>query len=136
MMDRAVLDTDTVSALMRNHPRAVEQASKYLARFGSLTVSAITRYEVLRGLEAKDATRQIEGFHRFCESLEVLPVTDDVLVRAAAIYGDLHRRGQLVGDADILIAATCLVHGCAVVTNNTTHFERVTGLNVGNWLAG
>jgi len=35
-----------------------------------------------------------------------LPLTDAIVIRAATIYADLHQRGTLIGDADILIAAT------------------------------
>ena len=38
-------------------------------------------------------------------------------------------------DTDILlIAATALGHGIAVVTNNEAHFRRISGLDVENWL--
>lgn len=55
-------------------------------------------------------------------------------MRAAEIYADLYQRGGLIGDADILIAATAIVEGCGLVTNNERHFERIEGLNVDNWL--
>jgi antitoxin (DNA-binding transcriptional repressor) of toxin-antitoxin stability system len=42
-------------------------------------------------------------------------------------------RGELIGDADILIAATALEHGLAIATGNIVHFERIPGLQVVNW---
>lgn len=134
-MNRAVLDTDTLSAIMRQDPAAISQAVEYLAAYSQLTISIITRYEILRGLEAKRAEQQTTAFEAFCSSTEVLPITDAVVVRAARVYGDLYRTGRLVGDADILIAATCLEHGCEIVTNNASHFSRVDGLTVRNWIA-
>ncbi len=53
---------------------------------------------------------------------------------AADIYADLRRKGELIGDADMLIAASALVHGLGVVTNNEEHFERIAGLYMENWL--
>jgi predicted nucleic acid-binding protein len=50
------------------------------------------------------------------------------------IYADLHRQGNLIGDAGILIAASALVNGCGVVTNNEKHFQRMSGLHLENWL--
>jgi predicted nucleic acid-binding protein len=55
-------------------------------------------------------------------------------VRATDIYADLYRRGELIGDADILIAASALANGFAIVTNNEEHFKRVKNLEVVNWL--
>jgi predicted nucleic acid-binding protein len=40
----------------------------------------------------------------------------------------------LIGDADILIAASALVNGFAIVTNNGEHFRRVRNLEVLNWV--
>ena len=55
-------------------------------------------------------------------------------MRAADIYADLHQRGMLIGDADILIAATALEYGLDLVTNNTNHYARIVGLSLQNWL--
>lgn len=131
---QALLDTDTLSLVMRRHPSVLSKARLYLAEHGHFTISIITRYEVLRGLHAKGAVRQISNFDRFCARSAVLPVTEEVVVRAAEIYADLSRRGELIGDADILIAASALVHGLEVVTNNEDHFKRIRGLQVENWL--
>ena len=134
-MNKAVLDTDTLSAIMRRNSEAMSNARAYLSSHLQLSISIVTRYEILRGLNAKNAASQAALFHALCQSMEVFPLTDEVIVRAADIYGTLHRTGQLVGDADILIAATCLENGCEIVTNNTSHFSRVPGLVVRNWLA-
>ena len=48
-------------------------------------------------------------------------------------YADLHRRGKLIGDADILIAATAIENNLTLVSNNQTHFSRITGLELNNW---
>lgn len=133
-MNPAVLDTDVVSTLMRRDPVAVVNASLYVAEHALLTISCITRFEVLRGLHAQRSASKIAAFETSCHSLTILPLTDAIIMRAAEIYGGLHRRGRLIGDADILIAATAMVNGREVVTNNTSHFERIEGLTVGNWL--
>ncbi|HHY56719.1 MAG TPA: type II toxin-antitoxin system VapC family toxin [Chloroflexi bacterium] len=129
-----LLDTDVLSAIMRQHPQATARARRYLIEQRRFTISIITRYEVLRGLLARQAVRQQHAFEQLCAASEVLPITEAVGVQAAAIYADLYTRGQLIGDADILIAATALVHGCAVATNNEAHYRRIPGLAVENWL--
>ena len=133
-MNKALLDTDILSSIMRQTPTALAAAQAYLAEHQKLSISIVTRYEVLRGLCAKQAKTQIESFNVLCRSLEIMPITDDIVVKAAEIYGVLHRAGQLIGDADTLIAATCLVSGYDCVTNNTNHMRRVEGLAVSNWL--
>ena len=129
-----LLDTDILSAIMRSDQRATAQAHAYLLEYGRLSFSVITRYEVLRGLMAKGAVRQQLVFERLCAASVLLPLTDEIARRAAAVYADLHLRGQLIGDADILIAATALVHGLAVATNNEAHFGRIGSWTIENWL--
>jgi tRNA(fMet)-specific endonuclease VapC len=131
---KALLDTDILSALMRGNPAVTAKARAYLAEHGTLAFSIITRYEILRGLRAKHATSQLQAFDRFCETCLILPLTDETVVRPADIYAALRQSGEPIGDADILIAATALGHGLAVVTNNEAHFRRISGLDVANWL--
>jgi len=129
-----LLDTDTLSVIMRQHPLAVARATTYLAVHKKFTFSMMTRYEILRGLNAKNATSQLATFERLCANSQILPLTDEIIVKAATIYAVLHRQGRLIGDADILIAATALVYNLTVVTNNENHFRRIGQLSVENWL--
>ena len=59
---------------------------------------------------------------------------------SAEIYADirseLERRGQPLGDADLMIASISLRHGMTLVSGNTRHFARVPGLKLENWLEG
>jgi tRNA(fMet)-specific endonuclease VapC len=130
----ALLDTDVLSAIMRGQPTALARAEVYLASHRWFTLSVITRYEVLRGLYAKRAAVQIAAFDRLCAASDVLGLTESIVVRAATIYGDLHRQGALISDADILIAASALENGLTVISNNESHFARIPGLPVDNWL--
>jgi tRNA(fMet)-specific endonuclease VapC len=131
---QVVVDTDILSAIMKKNPIVLPKARGYLAEHGRFTFSILTRYEILRGLKAKGATKQTAAFDRLCARSVVLPLSDEIVVKAAEIYAELRNCGQLIGDGDILIAASALVHGLAVVTNNEEHFKRITGLQVNNWL--
>ena len=54
-MPKSLLDTDTLSAVIKQNPDALSHSRSYLTTYGLLTFSLITRYEVLRGLKAKGA---------------------------------------------------------------------------------
>ncbi|MEO6908778.1 MAG: PIN domain-containing protein, partial [Abditibacteriaceae bacterium] len=84
--------------------------------------------------KAKNAVVQLARFENLCASTEILPITDAIIVRAANIYADLHQRGQLIGDADILIAASAIEHDFIFVTNNENHHNRIVGIRIENWL--
>ena len=134
MRPKALLDSDTLSAIMKKHAIATARAKTYLFAQHRLTFSIITRYEILRGLKAKHATTQLAQFEQLCQVSEILPLNDAMIVRAADVYADLKQRGTLIHDADILIAATAMIQGFALVTNNEAHFSRISGLQIENWI--
>jgi predicted nucleic acid-binding protein len=51
------------------------------------------------------------------------------------MYANLRRQGEILPDADILVAATALANDCVLVTGNEKHFRRIKGLEVENWLS-
>lgn len=133
-MAPVLLDTDTLSEVMKGRDAHIrEKARQYLATCGRFTFSIITRYEILRGLKAKAATRQLAAFEERCQRSSVLPLTDEIIVRAADIYADLRQQGQLISNADILVAATALVHHLTLATENVSHFNRISGLIIESW---
>ena len=131
-----LLDTDILSAIMRREMAAIVRSIDYLAAHSQLSISIITRYEVLRGLKAKNAQTQLAQFEILCQSLQIFPINDSIIVRAADIYAALRQSGQLIGDADILIASTALEHGFVLATNNEKHHGSIAGLTLDNWLTG
>ena len=132
-MNEVLFDTDTISFFFRNVPKVVAQADKYLKFHKGFTFSVITNFEIVRGLKIKNAQRQLTKFGLIRLQSREINLTDEIIVRAADIYADLYKRGQLVGDADILIAATALENNLPIITNNERHFERITGLQILNW---
>jgi tRNA(fMet)-specific endonuclease VapC len=90
MEPKTLLDTDVLSELMRKTPAALSRARAYLADHPQLTISLVTRFEILRGLKAKRATTQLAAFDQFCANNDVVPISDQIIVRAADIYADLH----------------------------------------------
>lgn len=58
MSKQLLLYTDILSALMRREKKVQEKAYDYLLEYKILTFSVITKYEILRGLKSKDASKQ------------------------------------------------------------------------------
>jgi len=133
-LQKSLLDTDILSAIMRKHPLVTAKAKEYLSIYRQFSFSIITQYEILRGLKTKGLDNQISSFKRLCKSSLIVLLTDEVVIQASKIYADLYQRGILIGDADILITAYAIANEFALVTNNAKQFERVPSLNIENWL--
>jgi tRNA(fMet)-specific endonuclease VapC len=94
-------------------------------------VSLITLGEIYEGIYyGRDPKRTEDGFQRFLSAIRVLTLTRPIVQRFARIRGDLRRRGLLIGDPDLFIAATALHHGLTLVTRNRRHFERIPSLQL------
>lgn len=96
-----------------------------------LAISQATYGEIYEGIYfGRDPKRTEAVFRRFLRSVSVLPVNQAIWRRFAQIRGQLRGQGQLIGDMDILIAATALHHGLVLVTANVRHFGRVPDLAI------
>ncbi|MBI4686294.1 MAG: type II toxin-antitoxin system VapC family toxin [Nitrospirae bacterium] len=133
MYPSSLLDTDILSELFKGHNLVKNKAAEYIAEHERLTISHITKYEILKGLKAKKAHKQIEAFNKFCMSNNVLPLSDNAIVKAADIYASLKEQGTIISDGDILVAAIAITNNLALITNNTNHFSRIKELQLDNW---
>jgi tRNA(fMet)-specific endonuclease VapC len=80
------------------------------------------------------APRKTATFYQFCNVHEVGITDKETPEIAASVYSKLQKKGKLIEDADILIAAFCLQNNYILVTNNVQHFENVEGLQIENWV--
>ncbi|MGH2365989.1 MAG: type II toxin-antitoxin system VapC family toxin [Chloroflexota bacterium] len=126
---RYLVDTDWVAEYLKGRERAVQLLTS-LARDG-LAISLITFGEIYEGIYfGHDPQAHERGFREFLRVVQVLPLNRSVMQRFSRVRGELRRHGQLIGDFDLLIAATALHHGLSVITNDQRHFSRVDGLRL------
>lgn len=124
-----LIDSDRVADFLNGKPDGVELL-RMLAPAG-LSISVVTYGEILDGVYyGRDPVRNEAVFTAFLVGVAILPVTSRISERFARIRGDLRRRGQLIGDLDILIGATALEYNLTVVTRNREHYERIPGLSI------
>lgn len=137
-MDKALLDTDILSEVLKARDRAVvAQATAYKASFDRFTISVITVMEIVKGLHKKNRTDALDRFLEGIKMSEVVVFDDPSAEIAGRMYGDLERTGQTIGRADVMIAALALNHGFTLVTGNVRHYQRIQDLGyelkLDNW---
>jgi predicted nucleic acid-binding protein len=133
-MPLSLIDTDILSEFLKQRDSHVLQnGADYLAQYRHFAISAMTRYEVMRGLKDKNATQQLKNFEIFCQNNKVFPITDTIFDRASDIWVEGRKGGHPRYDPDLIIAATALEHDRVLVTGNTPHFDWIPGLTIENW---
>ncbi len=80
-------------------------------------------------------TNTVDG-EAFLRPFQWLDVSSEVAREAARIRRDLRARGRLIGDFDILIAATAIAGEMELVTDDGEHFGQVRGLRLENYREG
>ena len=133
MEARYLLDTNICIYIRRKKPEEVLQRFRTL-RLGEAVLSVITFGELVYGAE-KSVQREA-ALELLRELAQVLPV-QGLPQTAAESYGtiraELERKGEMIGNNDLWIAAHAKAASLTLVTNNEREFRRVRGLKVQNW---
>ncbi|MHB8423177.1 MAG: PIN domain-containing protein [Leptospirales bacterium] len=132
-MNPTLVDTDILSRFFRNDPKVVEQVKKYVEEHGAVSFSIISYYEILSGLQYRDAGRQLNAFLAFASIHRILPLTQAAADHAARLYALMRKEGTPVDDIDLLIAGIALANGMTIATHNVSHFGRLPGMIVQDW---
>lgn len=137
-MDRALLDTDTLSEILKDRDQNVRsRADAYESVFGYFTISTLSVVEIVKGLQRVRREGQIRRILGELEQMELLALDFDSAQLAGQIYGDLERTGQPIGRLDPMIAAIAIHHKLVLVTGNTNHYQRIQtlgfALELENW---
>lgn len=96
-----------------------------------LGLSVISLAELYEGvLYSCDPDTSGKKLERFLSTVTVIGITDGICRIFGHQRGILRQKGLMIGDFDLLIAATCLCHNFKLLTNNRKHFERINGLQI------
>lgn len=88
------------------------------------SISVITVMEILRG-EPEEKRRKIYEF--LITAYRILPIDENVIFEYARLYSELKRKGKLMGDLDLIIAATAKAYNEKLRTKDKD-FLNLSGL--------
>lgn len=119
-----LVDTHWVADWLAGRAAAVTLLTD-LSRDG-MAISLVTYGEISEGVDyGRDPKSAEAAFRRFLRGVDVLPLGREIMKRFARLRGALRRQGRLIGDPDVLIAATALAHDLTLVSRNIRHFARL-----------
>lgn len=133
MSDLFLLDTDICSYAIRGSHPALDQRLRDFEP-GQIAISAVTRAELRFGVASRpEATRLAILVESFLKFVATVPWDASAADRYGVLRATLQRAGQPIGDHDMMIAAHALAVNATLVTHNSAHFERVSGLSCADW---
>lgn len=92
----------------------------------NLAICGMVRVEVLRGVKSPKAYRCLCAF---MDVMVNVPASDHLWNEAAELAWKMDRRGVVIPGTDVLIAASAMKIGAAVLTSDA-HFSQIEGLRV------
>lgn len=132
-MNVYVLDTNIISFYLKGMETVADNITNTLMNGDNILIAPIAYYEIKRGLMVINSQKRLIQFNNLCELISVGQLDNNILDMAAEIYVEQRKMGYSIEDADILIAAFCCIHHFILVTNNTKHFEHISGLTLCDW---
>ena len=129
------LDTNHIREFLKLNPQYLQKQREAIDQDLLVLANAISYYETRRGLLYANMTRKLGFFDTIVRQTGIVPLDKTALDIASNLYADLRGKGQLIEDADLLMAAIALAHDLTLLTANVRHFQRIESLRIENWLS-
>lgn len=124
-----LVDTDWIIDHLANVQSTTEKLRELHPQ--GIALSVVSLAELYEGIYySRDPEKNEKSLQTFLSKFPVLGVDRDICQCFGQERGKLRRAGKIIGDFDLLIAATCLCHNLTLLTNNVGHFERIEGLRL------
>lgn len=104
-----------------------------IAKKENLFISEITLAELKFGVRNSESPKKNQAtLEDFLTGVQIIPIFN-----ALDLYAEekarLRKTGQTIDDFDLLIGVSSVANGMLLVTNNESHFERITNIEIENW---
>ena len=126
-----LLDTDTVSHIVRNHPPVIKNLIQH--EDDEICISAVTNAELFYGLEKKKSERLFIEVRSIIGKCSIIDFDEPQSEIYGKIRVELEKSGSPLGDMDMLIASAALSIEAILVTHNIKHFSKIRGIRVEDW---
>lgn len=96
-------------------------------------ISEMTLAELKFGIEKSEKPeKNKKALDNFLTGVQILPIfySLDLYAKEKA---RLQKAGTPVDDFDLLIGVTSVIHKLIMVTNNSNHFKRISGIKLEDW---
>ena len=127
-----LLDTNICIHLFRGKFNLIEKFQQI--NLDDCAISEITLAELIFGAEnSPNPIKNYKIIDNFSEQLKILPIFNSIQIYAKEKVR-LRKTGIMISDFDLLIGATAIANGLTMITENVKEFERISGIEIENWV--
>lgn len=127
-----LLDTDALIYWLKGNKNIEQKALNVgLNRLGYSIISHAELYFGAYNSEQKE--KNLAAIQIVQQKLTLVNLDTKSAQLFGSIKADLKRQGNIIMDADIMIASIAISNKLTLITNNEKHFERITELKIENW---
>ena len=124
-----LIDTDWIIHYLNGQRETVKRLVSL--RKEGLAISVISLAELYEGVYySTNPEGDKKALDDFLTGVSILGLEDEICKIFGKERGKLRKLKIVIGDFDLLIAATCLCYNLTLLTNNIRHFKMVEGLNI------
>jgi len=124
-----LVDSDYVADYLKGRAPATTLLDRLFPE--GMAVSIVTYAAVHHGIHyGHHRVVSERGLRLFLRTTPVLGITRSIARQYARMRGDLARKGQLIDQPDLFIAATAIDHNLTLVTRNLKDYQRIPNLNI------
>jgi len=129
MTMHSLIDTDWVIHHLNGRADIIQRLQALQPEGLGLSVVALA--ELYEGVYySRDPEQSEHKLNGFLESVTLVGIDEETSKIFGRERGRLRAAGMLIGDMDLLLAATALQYNLVLLTNNRSHFERIEGLRI------
>jgi len=127
-----LLDTNICIHFFRGKFNLIEKFQE--VKLENCAISEITLAELVFGAEnSSNPKKNYKLIDKFTEQIKILPIFNSINIYAKEKVR-LRKNGTMISDFDLLIGSTSIANELIMVTENANEFERISGIELENWI--
>lgn len=127
-----LIDTNICTHFFRGQFDLIDKFDEI--KLNNCAISEITLAELIFGAEnSSNPKKNYKLIDKFSERVKILPIFNALNIYAKEKVR-LRKKGEMISDFDMLIAATAISNDLIMVTENIKEFKRIRGIQIENWI--
>lgn len=126
----ACLDTNIIIDILKNEKNTLKKIKELEEKGVELSITAINSFELFKGSLRSSQKEATKILLELLSNLKILSFDFKASEKAAEIFEELRKKGETIDALDLMIASIVIVNNETLMTKNTRHFERMSGLKI------